>query len=59
MFPERKIFFEQKIMLTPKFFITKHIVARKFLCANYSLNTDQIRSNHEGILDFTRTLMLR
>ena len=46
-------------MLTPKFFITKHIVARKFLCANYSLNTDQIRSNHEGILDFTRTLMLR
>ena len=30
MFPERKIFFEQKIMLTPKFFIAKCIVSRKF-----------------------------
>ena len=36
--------FEHKIMLTPKFFIAKYIVARKFLCANYGLNTDQIRS---------------
>ena len=36
--------FELKIMLTPKFFIAKYIVARKFLCANYGLNTNQIRS---------------
>ena len=36
--------FEHKIMLTPIFFIAKYIVARKFLCANYGLNTNQIRS---------------
>ena len=36
--------FEHKIMLTPKFFIAKYIVARKFLCAKCGLNTNQIRS---------------
>ena len=56
MFPERKIFSKSNTSLFLRY-VPKCM--QTHLESNIGLNTDQIRSNHEGILDFSATIMLR